>query len=187
MSIRDDQRERVTERLAGHLLATGLTQTSLRALARAAEVSDRMLLYYFADKTEVLAAATARVAAQSVAGLADALPEGTRLPPRELVMLAAQLTSGPDMRRFMRLWVEMIGAAARGEEPFVAISAQVLGGFKAWLAARLDVPEGTDRAGIAGAIIAIVDGLALVEICSTDADMRAMHGALAGLFGKVQK
>ena len=183
MSIRDEQRKRVAERLAEHLLATGLTQTSLRQLARAAEVSDRMLLYYFTDKTEVLAAATARIAAQSVAGLADALPEGTRLPPRELVLLAAQLTSGPDLRRFMRLWVEMIGAAAKGEEPFVAISAQVLGGFKQWLAARLDVPEGIDRAATAGAIIALVDGLALVEICSTEAEMHAMHKALAGLLG----
>ena len=186
MSIRDEQRERVTERLAEHLLATGLTQTRLRALARAAGVSDRMLLYYFTDKTEVLAAATARIAAHSVAGLAAALPEGTRHPPHELVMLAVELTSGPDMRRFMRLWVEMIGAAAKGEEPFVAISAQVLGGFKEWLAARLDVPEGTDRSATAGAIIALVDGLALVEICSTEADMRGMHEALAGLFGQVQ-
>lgn len=187
MSIRDEQRERVAERLAEHLLATGLTQTSLRALARAAGVSDRMLLYYFADKAEVLAAATARIAAQSVAGLAGALPEGKRLPPRELIMLAVQLTTGPDMRRFMRLWVEMIGAAAKDEEPFVTISAQVLDGFKQWLAARLDVPEGSDRAATAGAIIALVDGLALVEIGSTEADMRAIHAALAGLFGKVQK
>ncbi len=187
MSIRDQQRERVTERLAEHLLATGLTQTSLRSLARAAAVSDRMLLYYFTDKTEVLAAATARIAAHSVAGLATALPDGTKLPPRELILLAAELTSGPEMRRFMRLWVEMIGAAAKGEEPFVTISAQLLGGFKAWLAPRLDVPSGTDRAALAGAIIALVDGLTLVEICSTEADMRATHEALAGLFGKVQK
>ncbi len=183
MSIRDEQRERVAERLAEHLLATGLTQTSLRALARAAGVSDRMLLYYFADKTEVLSAATARIAAQSVAGLAEALPEGKTLSPRELIMLAVQLTTGPDMRRFMRLWVEMIGAAAKGEEPFVTISAQVMGGFKQWLAARLDVPATIDREALAGAIIALIDGLALVEICSTEADMRATHKALSGLFG----
>lgn len=183
MAKRDQQRELVAGRLAAHLLDTGLTQTSLRQLAKAAGVSDRMLLYYFADKTEVLAAATTQIAAQSVVGLAEALPEGAKLPPHQLIMLATQLTSGPDMRRFMRLWVEMIGAAAKGEEPFVAISAQVLGGFRQWLAARLEVPEGTDHAAVAGAIIALIDGLALVEICSTEADMRATHAALPGLFG----
>jgi hypothetical protein len=83
----------------------------------------------------------------------------------------------------MRLWVEMIGAAAKGEEPFVTISAQVMGGFKQWLAARLEVPAGTDREALAGAIIALIDGLALVEICSSEAEMRATHKALAGLFG----
>lgn len=182
MSVRDEQRERVTGRLAAHLLETGLTQASLRQLARAAGVSDRMLLYYFADKTEVLSAATARIAAQTVEGLAEALPEGTRMLPRELVILAAQLTAGPQMRRFMRLWVEMIAAAAKGEEPFVTISGQVMASFKQWLAVRLDVPAGTDAAATASVIIALIDGLALVDICSNAADMKATNRAVAVLF-----
>lgn len=182
MSVRDEQRERVTGRLAAHLLETGLTQSSLRQLARAAGVSDRMLLYYFADKTEVLSAATAQIAAQTVGGLAEALPEGTKLRPRELVILAAQITAGPQMRRFMRLWVEMIAAAAKGEEPFVTISGQVMASFKHWLAARLDVPADTDPVATAGVIIALIDGLALVDICSSAADMQATHRALAVLF-----
>lgn len=182
MTIRNEQREQVTERLAAHLLDTGLSQASLRQLAQAAGVSDRMLLYYFADKAEVLSAATARIAAQSVAGLAVAMPEGTKLPPRELVKLAAQLTAGPQMRGFMRLWVEMIAAAAKGEEPFVTISGQVMDGFRHWLAERLEVPAGTDRMALAGVIIALVDGLALVDICSSEADTQAMHRAVAALF-----
>ena len=61
MTIREEQRRRVTERLAGHLLATGLSRTSVRQLAAAAAagVSYRMLLYDFKDKTEVIAAARA--------------------------------------------------------------------------------------------------------------------------------
>jgi AcrR family transcriptional regulator len=45
MSTRDEQRDKVVERLAGHLLEHGLARTSLRQLAAAAGVSDRMLLY----------------------------------------------------------------------------------------------------------------------------------------------
>jgi hypothetical protein len=61
MTIREEQRRRVTERLAGHLLATGLSRTSARQLAAAAaaEVSDRMLRFDFKDKAEVIAAAWA--------------------------------------------------------------------------------------------------------------------------------
>ena len=181
MAIRDQQREVVAGRLAAHLLDTGLTQTSLRQLAKAAGVSDRMLLYYFTDKAEVLSAATTLVAAQSLAGLAGAIPEATRLPPRQMILLAVQLTAGPQMRRFMRLWVEMIAAAAKGEEPFVTISAQVMAGFRQWLAERLDVPAGTDPGAMAAVIIALIDGLALVDICSSEAEMQAAHDALTVL------
>jgi len=63
MTIREEQRRRVTERLAGRLLATGLSRTSVRQLAAAAAaaagVSYRMLLYDFKDKAEVIAAARA--------------------------------------------------------------------------------------------------------------------------------
>lgn len=182
MSIRDTQREKVIERLAGHLLDTGLAETSLRQLAAAAGASDRMLLYYFADKAEVLATAMARIAAKMAAQLASAVPEGATLPPRELVILAAQITARPDMRRPMRLWVEVIAAAARDEEPFVAIASQVIGGFRMWLVSWLALPDSLDREAVAGTIIALIDGLALIDICSTPAQSVAMREALPALF-----
>lgn len=181
MSIRDAQREAVIERLTGHLLAHGLARTSLRQLAQAAGVSDRMLLYYFADKAEVLAAVMARVAGELSLRLAEAIPDGAPLRPAELVRRAAAFTTGPEMRRFMGLWVEVVAAAARGEVPFPAIVAQVMAGFRLWVDSRLDLPPGADREGTAAAIIAVIDGLALVDICSDDEITPRMAGALAGL------
>ncbi|MEY4056688.1 MAG: hypothetical protein RL519_2023 [Pseudomonadota bacterium] len=181
MSIRDEQRGVVIERLAGHLLTHGLARTSLRQLAQAAGVSDRMLLYYFADKAEVLAAVMARVAGELSLRLSDAIPEVAPLKPAELVRRATDFTTGPEMRRFMRLWVEVVAAAARGEAPYPAIVAQVMGGFRMWVDARLDLPEGADREGTAAAIIAVVDGLALVDICSDDEIAPRMASALSVL------
>ncbi len=181
MGIRDEQREAVVNRLAGHLLEHGLARTSLRQLAAAAGVSDRMLLYYFADKAEVLAAVMARVAGELAMRLAVAIPDGAPLPPAELVRRAAEFTTGPEMRRFMRLWVEVVAAAARGEAPFPAIVAQVMAGFRQWVDARLDLPEGADREGAAAAIIAVIDGLALVDICSEDEIAPRMAAALGQL------
>jgi AcrR family transcriptional regulator len=183
MSIKDDQREKVIERLARHLLETGLARTSLRELARAAGVSDRMLLYYFTDKAEVLAAAAIRVSDQVAREMDAVLAPGVTLPPAAMVLLSAEMTATPPMRRFMRLWIEMVAAAARQEEPFVTIAAQVLANFRSFVVPRLDVPAGTDREALAGAIIAVIDGLALVDVCSTEPEMRATHKALAGLLG----
>lgn len=184
MSIRDTQREVVAKRLAAHLLETGLSRTSLRQLAQAAGVSDRMLLYYFADKAEVLSSVMARVAGELALRLAEAIPDGAPLKPAELVRRAAAFTTGPDMRRFMRLWVEVVAAAARGEAPFPAIVAQVMAGFRLWVDTRLDLPAGADREGTAAAIIAVIDGLALVDICADDDIAARMTGALGTLLAE---
>ena len=54
MNIRNDRREAAIERMADHVLSEGLAAGTLRPLAAAAGTSDRMLLYYFADKDELL-------------------------------------------------------------------------------------------------------------------------------------
>jgi len=184
MGLRDEQRETVVERLAAHLLETGLSRTSLRQLAAAAGVSDRMLLYYFADKAEVLSAVMTRVAGELAMRLAEAIPGDTPLKPAELVRRAAAFTTGPEMRRFMRLWVEVVAAAARGEAPFPAIVAQVMAGFQLWVDSRLDLPADADREGTAAAIIAVIDGLALVDICAEDDIAARMSAALGTLLGE---
>ncbi len=165
MSVRDEQRERVVERLSAHLLSTGLAQVSLRQLAAAAGVSDRMLLYYFDDKAEVLSASLERVGAEMIGGLAQAMPDGRVFQVDAFIQRASAFASQPEMRNFMKLWIEVIAAASRGELPFVAISGQIIEGFQAWVESRLDLPAGADRAGLALAIIALIDGLALIDIC----------------------
>ncbi|MCX7283128.1 MAG: TetR/AcrR family transcriptional regulator [Novosphingobium sp.] len=165
MSTREQQREKVVALLAEHLLDTGLSQTSLRQLASAAGVSDRMLLYYFPDKAAVMTAAIERVAGSLMAALAYLVPEGVTLPPPALLSQLATMTLREDMQPVFRVRVEIV-AAARSGEPFATLAATILSGFREWVAARLDLPAGADRAATAVAILAIVDGLALVGICS---------------------
>ena len=164
MTIREEQRRKVTERLAGHLLATGLSRTSVRQLAAAAGVSDRMLLYYFKDKAEALGAAMARVSGQLGQQLEASVTAGERLAPERLLAEAAQMVTGAEVRPFMALWMEVIAAAARGEAPFADIARQVTAGFLAWIESRLDIEDPERRRATAGLILAAVDGLALLEI-----------------------
>lgn len=165
MIVRDEQRERVIGLLASHLLETGLAKTSLRQLATAAAVSDRMLLYYFADKTEILASTTERVAGELALKLAEAIPGDACLPPIDLLTRATALIMQASMRPYMRLWVEIAAAAARQEAPFVDIARQIMAGFMGWLESRLEVDDDVDREAVAAMILAAVDGLVLVDIC----------------------
>jgi len=164
MSPRDEQRERVVEALTAHLLRTGLSQASLRQLAAAAGVSDRMLLYYFSDKAEVLAQVMARLAGSMSERLDAAIPEDARLAPAMLAAKAARIVIDPEFMPYMRLWLEVVAAAGRGEPPFAQISAEVMQGFLQWIEQRLLPIDADSAPGQAAGILALVDGLVLVEI-----------------------
>lgn len=167
MISRDEQRAKAVERVAEHLLRTGLAETSLRQLAAAAGVSDRMLLYYFRDKTEVLAAAMEHNAGALAHRLTEAFPPGAALPVSGLIAAASAFTTGEAMRPYMRLWIEVIGAAARGEAPFVDIARNIVAGFLQWIEAQLPAADFADdraRRTAAAGILAFIDGLAFLEV-----------------------
>ena len=184
MSIRDQRRERVIGALVVHLAKTGLAQTTLRELATAAGVSDRMLLYYFADKNAVLAAVMERLAGDLAATLANALPEGAALKPAELAVRAAQLTTSEAMRPFMRLWVQIVAAAARNEEPYADMAQQVMGGFQLWIESRLDPKYRDESHAMATTILALIDGLALIDICVGPDRVAQAVDAIGAMFDK---
>lgn len=161
MSIRDDRRAAALERMADYLLAEGLAGASLRPLARAAGISDRMLLYYFDDKEEVLALTLLTIAGRLQAGLAIVAPEPK--PPEQLAPALWSILQGPDMRPVMALWLEISAAAARGQTPFASVAGQIADGFVAWVEARLEAPPGADRAALAALVLGTLDGLVMLD------------------------
>ena len=70
MTIRAQRREMVLERMCDHVLVNGLASATLRPLAAAADTSDRMLLYYFDDKDDVMTAVLEHIAARMIGTLA---------------------------------------------------------------------------------------------------------------------
>lgn len=178
MRIRNEQRERVIQALANHLLMTGLAETSLRPMAKAAGISDRMLLYYFRDKAEVLACVIGRIADGFADGL-DAVLPANPMPPDQLLFAASQLVRSPAMQPSMRLWLDIVAAAARREEPYPAIAQRILEQFMAWLEARIDRPPGPERRQQAALLLAVIDGLALFDMAGGSEQAAAAEVALA--------
>lgn len=162
MRVRDQRREQAIDHMADHVLATGLAGVRLRSLAAAAGTSDRMLLYYFKDKDELLAAALERVATR-LAGLLDlAFPAGTRLPAAKLLQAVWAGVGAPAMQPYMRVWLELAAGSARDEEPHRAIGGRIADLFHAWIVARLDAPSEI-RAQAAALLFAKIEGLALLD------------------------
>jgi AcrR family transcriptional regulator len=164
VTIRARRRAAAIERMADHVLEAGLAGASLRPLAKAAGTSDRMLLYYFASKDEILAETLGRIAARLSDRLAEALPDpapgAARLPPDRLLAQLATVLGTPALQPYMRVWLELAAASARGQEPHRSIAGAIADGFLAWIAARLP-PAGAP--GDAARLLALIEGLALLD------------------------
>ena len=165
MAPKEEGRALALERLSDHVLATGLSQLSLRQLASAAGISDRMLLYYFHDKTDVIVEVLQRIGAELTGELEAAIPPSPKLSTQALIAATAAMVRSPDVQPFMRLRIEVIAAAARDQAPYAAIAEQIGAGFLAWIEMRLADDE-PDKPATAAMILAMIDGLALLDVCS---------------------
>ncbi len=165
---REEQRAKAVERLSAHVLATGLSQTSLRQLASAAGVSDRMLLYYFSDKNDVLVTVLGSLSSDLAQRLASAFPETQIMPVSELAVRLTQELLSDNHRPYIRLGVEIMSAAARKEQPFMLLSEGIRATFIQWIVTRMDAPEGSDREAVAAILLGLIDGLVLIGACVED-------------------
>lgn len=166
MASKKDQRAHAIELIAEHLLTAGLSETSLRQLASAAGVSDRMLLYYFTDKADVIRSTLAHVVGSMTALLTTAIAEHVNLTPKDLITKALEVTQAEIMQPYMRLWIEITAAAARGEQPYATISNQIAHGFLAWIESRLAGEPSEAKRATSAMIFAIIDGIAVLDICA---------------------
>jgi AcrR family transcriptional regulator len=151
-----DRRAALLESLADHVLTHGLATASLRPLARAASTSDRMLLYYFPTKADLIAAILETIAARLTAILSAATAE-----PQPLAVLRQSLVeslSHEALWPYMRIWLEVAAGAARGD-PLLARVGQAIGrGFLAWGESQLLSANAQARTREAAQLLVFIEG-----------------------------
>ena len=163
MQSRDQRREATVDAVADHLLAHGLDAARLRPLAAALGTSDRMLLYYFADKEELLTAALTRIAMRLTGLLDAALPAGRGLAFAPLFRAVWGVVGAPDLQPYMRVWLELAAGAARGQHPHRVIGHAIMDGFVAWVSERLEAPDAATRDSQAALLLATVEGCLFLD------------------------
>lgn len=153
--------------LADHILVHGLGASSLRPLAQAAGLSDRMLLYHFKDKAEVITASLAHLMARFT-GLLAAGTAPVPLPTAELQARLAAMVSDDAFWPYLRLWLEIASLAARGDAFYRAIGGTMGRGFLAWAQTQLAEPDPTTRATIAARLFVMTEGLVVLKSVGLD-------------------
>jgi AcrR family transcriptional regulator len=169
MNIRENRRAAALDRIADHMLAHGLAPSSLRALAKAAGTSDRMLLYYFADKDEIVVAALQTISARLAQALGALTEAGGRHPPDVVLMRLASIMRGPALKPYMRLALELAALAAHGAQPYRSVAGRMADGFAAMIASTLDIEAEPERQRMAVRLLAILDGCVMLDAFGREA------------------
>ncbi len=153
------------ELLEGALTAAfdeGLSQLTFGRLARRLGISDRIVVYYFPTKADLVGEVVLALGARLQETLAAVLPERVA-DHLELVTAVWPVVATSDADAVFSLFFEVNGLAASGREPYRSLVPTLVEHWITWAAERIDgTPE--ERRIEAEAAIALVDGLLLLRL-----------------------
>jgi AcrR family transcriptional regulator len=121
------KRDELTHRATDYALEHGLIGLSLRPLAAALGTSDRMLIYHFGSKDDLVAAVLDASNERSMQIVRE-LPDSTSV--RQAVLDLWEGFETPQLRRCQRLYVEAAALGLFGREPYAT---SVRASNDAWL------------------------------------------------------
>lgn len=156
------KRAALLERLADFVLAEGLEAATLRALADAAGQSDRMLLYYFKDKDEIVAETLAVLADRFAAAL-----EARRVErPLRKDALHRQLDAvvlDDALWPLLGFRLELAARTARQHTPYAEVGHSMGLAFHGWIEIQLASPNADLRRAEATEIMIGLEGVVLLK------------------------
>ncbi|SHN36994.1 TetR/AcrR family transcriptional regulator [Cryptosporangium aurantiacum] len=120
MSDPTSERQRLLSLVADHILASGVSGLTLRGVSRAVGSNNRMLLYYFESKEQLIAAGLAEVHVRfpRLRHALDGLHGTAPLPDR--LHEAWRDIAAPENVPFLRLFFEVFGLAAHDPDRYRA-------------------------------------------------------------------
>ena len=179
------RRELLAAAATDYALEHGLVGLSLRPLAAAIGTSDRMLLYHFAGKDD-LVATMLRVSNDRSVAAVRALPPSVDV--KDAVRRLWEAVVSPALDRCQRMYVEAAALGLLGREPYASVVREANAAWVATLADhlvasglpsaragravrlldaafmgfQLDLPLGTDAAALARSVEDLADAVAVI-------------------------
>lgn len=155
-------RDEIVEAAAAVALDHGMAGLTFRRVGDHLGISDRMVVYYLPTKPELVGAAASALSASLQGLLAEAFGDRRRSP-AALMRSAWPVLTTPEADRVFAVFVEVIGLAATGAEPYASLARSMLAAWVDWLADRTVGATPEARRDAALGIVARVDGLLLVR------------------------
>jgi len=150
-------RETLLPKLAAYVLEHGLDSLSLRPLAKAAGTSDRMLIYHFGSKDQLVADLLGHLAQMFAAGLDAAMPKGRSASRQDCFEQVIEATAQPDFAPFFQLWWDIVAGCARGNTAYLASAGTIMDLLLEWVANHLPADDPDPETG-ARMVLTMIEG-----------------------------
>jgi AcrR family transcriptional regulator len=180
------RQEELLELAYGYVLGHGLTDMSLRPLARAIGSSPRVLLFLFGSKDGLIRALLDRARRDELAAIKAFREDPGSADLAETARQVWEWLSDPAHRHLLELWVEAYGRSLTDPGgPWAGFAAQTVRDWLELLAARQ--PPGMRRSGAGAAqrtaVLAVLRGAMLDLLATGDTERtgRALQQSLAAL------
>lgn len=155
-------KDAMVQAMVGHVLQHGLADASLRPLARAAGTSDRMLIYHFGSKQDLIAEILTALGTMYGDTL-DAQMTGRAATRKACLDQLAAISRSAQMRPAMRVWMQILAAAAAGETAYLRVGDRIVGQLLGWIAAHLPADD-PDAQGAAQTILVTIEGAIVLDL-----------------------
>jgi len=155
-------KETLLPSLAAHVLAQGLAGASLRPLAKAAGTSDRMLIYHFGNKDDLIEQVLDYIADVYSSALDAAMGEEKAATRQEVIARVLDNMGNPAMKPFLALWWEIVAGASRGMKSHEEAAQRMMQRLLEWLEQQM--PEGDpDPKGGARYLLTLTEGAQMLS------------------------
>ena len=134
------KKTQIVQQITQYMIEYGMSDIGLRKLAEVAGTSDRMLIYYFETKDALIGQVLHSVASGLAVQL-DALLGPQKRAADVLLTELLSLSSTPQFHAVIQLWFEVVGLAARGQEPFATNATAIANSWLAWIESRIEDPQ----------------------------------------------
>lgn len=140
----------------------GLGSLTFGRVAKKLGTSDRMVVYYFPTKSDLINQVAAALGGQLQELLAKAFGSDP-LPAADLARRAWPVLAATSAEAVFAAFFEVVGLASAGREPFVTMAPMLIDSWVDWLVPRIAADDVQDPRDGALALVAQIDGLLLLR------------------------
>ena len=144
--------------MAKFVVQHGLGEASLRPLAKAAGTSDRMLIYHFNSKENLIFQVLEYAFDQLGERVKNYFPESRAKSRYDCAITLLGFMDEPEYKYYMRLWLEVVANSAQNEKLYSEIGQKLNVNFEQWLIEHLPEDDANPQQS-ARAMLTLLQGI----------------------------